>query len=42
MGGSLQKAWRITETVIDLREQGEIKSEAGRITVAPAWKWALR
>ena len=29
-------------TIITLREQGEIPSEAGQIAIVPAWKWALR
>lgn len=29
-------------TIITLREQGEIPSEAGKIAMVPAWKWALR
>ena len=29
-------------TIITLREQGEISSEAGQIAIVPAWKWALR
>ena len=28
-------------TIITLREQGQILSEAGRIDVVPVWKWAL-
>ena len=29
-------------TIITLREQGEISSEAGQIAIVPAWKWALQ
>ena len=32
----------VTGTIITLREEGTIPTDAGSINVIPAWKWALR
>lgn len=32
----------VTGTIITLREEGTIPTDAGDINVIPAWKWALQ